>query len=306
MNAVEVFGLSKQFASGHFAVKDVSIMIEKGDIFGFLGPNGAGKTTTIRLLNGILDPTAGSGKVLGYDMVTQRKEIHLVSGVMTESAGLYEHLSAFENMVFFAKLFNMSYQEAKNRAESLLDLMELSEHRTKKVKNFSTGMRRRLLIARALIHEPKILFLDEPTSGLDPEAAFQVNQMILHMAKEKQVTVFMCTHQLKYAEGLCNRYGFIHQGSILGSGTFEDLLKERGAETFAEVVLKDKLDKPVAFEGIIEVNPLCYKALIKDHHSLNPIINAIIDAGGNIVSATQTTWSLEDLYFDFQKEVNSL
>lgn len=305
MYAVEVSALSKQFDNGNFAVKDVNMMIEKGDIFGFLGPNGAGKTTTIRLLNGILDPTLGSGKVLGYDMITQRKEIHLVSGVMTESSGLYEHLSAFENMVFFAKLFSMSFQEAKGRAEALLALMDLSEHKSKKVKNFSTGMRRRLLIARALIHEPQILFLDEPTSGLDPEAAYQVNQMILNMAKEKRVTVFMCTHQLKYAEGLCNRYGFIQQGKMLGSGTFEALLQERKAETFAVVTLQNTLEKSVAFDGIIKVNDLCYKAPIQSQSSLNPMLNAIMDAGGSIISAAQTTWSLEDLYFDFQKEVNN-
>lgn len=305
MKAVEVTNMSKQFSNAVYAVKDVNFFIEKGDIFGFLGPNGAGKTTTIRLLNGILDPSSGGGSVLGYDIQTQRKEIHLSSGVMTESSGLYEHLSAFDNMVFFAKLFSMNYQEAKNRADALLALMDLRDHKNKKVKNYSTGMRRRLLIARALIHEPQILFLDEPTSGLDPEAAYQVNQMIKQMAKEKQVTVFMCTHQLKYAEGLCNRYGFIQQGKILGSGSFEELLKQRNAQTFAEVKLKNKLEKNIVFEGAASENNLIFKAPINENSSLNPLIAAILDAGGEILSATQTTWSLEDLYFDFQKEVGN-
>lgn len=306
MKAVQIASMSKVFQNGVYAVKDVNLEIEKGDIFGFLGPNGAGKTTTIRLLNGILDPTSGGGSVLGYDIKSQRKEIHLNSGVMTESSGLYEHLSAFDNMIFFAKLFNMNYQEAKSRVTDLLALMDLEAHKNKKVKNYSTGMRRRLLIARALIHEPQILFLDEPTSGLDPEAAFQVNQMIQQMAREKQVTVFMCTHQLKYAEGLCNRYGFIQKGKILGCGSFDDLLKQRQAQTFAEVRLKNKLEKEVQLAGIESDRDLIYRAPISESSSLNPILNAILEAGGEILSATQRTWSLEELYFDFQKEAENL
>lgn len=303
MPAVEISGLNKQFISGIDAVKDLNLTIEKGDIFGFLGPNGAGKTTTIRLLNGILDPSSGQGQVLGFDILKQRREIHLCSGVMTESSGLYEHLSAIDNMTFFAKLFGMSTLEAKKRSEALLELMDLRDHQTKKVKNFSTGMRRRLLIARALIHQPQILFLDEPTSGLDPEAAFQVNAMIKQMAQEKQVTVFMCTHQLKYAEGLCNRYGFIQKGKILGSGTFEALLKERRAKTFVEVTLTRPLTTEVIFEGIDWIDDLTVKAPVVNNESINPFIEVLLRAGAQIKNATQQTWSLEDLYFDYQREV---
>ena len=245
MNAVELHNLSKTYPGGKRAVRDVSLSLEPGEVFGFLGPNGAGKTTTVKLLNGMLTPTEGTCQVLGADPAREPERVHAVSGVVTEHARMYDNLTGMQNLIFYAELFGLPADEAAGRAEALLREMELEEAKDRKLAAWSTGMRQRLAawstgmrqrlsLARALIHGPKILFLDEPTSGLDPESAQNVNRMIREMAKNSGITVFLCTHQLRYAQEICTRYGLIEEGQLLASGTLEELR----AETFSRITLQ--------------------------------------------------------------------
>src|SRR5699024_8812856 len=148
---------------------------------------------------------------------------HAVSGVLTEHAQMYDNLTAMQNLLFYAAVFGVSAADGKERAESLLRQLELEGDKDRRLSTYSTGMRQKLFFARALIHRPKILFLDEPTSGLDPESAQNVNRLIRDLAQKEGVTIFLCTHQLRYAQEICTRYGLIEEGSLLAAGTFKQL-----------------------------------------------------------------------------------
>ena len=204
--------LSKTYPGGKQALCHMNLSLGTGEVFGFLGPNGAGKTTTVKLLTGILTPTEGSCLVMGYDPSKEPEKTHSLTGVVTEHAQMYDHLTGLENLLFYASVFNLSPQEGKDRARNLLERLGLWEAAKQPLSTYSTGMRQRLSLARALIHGPQVLFLDEPTSGLDPESAQSVNSLIRNLAREEGTTVFLCTHQLRYAQELCTRYGLIEEG----------------------------------------------------------------------------------------------
>lgn len=227
MNAVNIEDLKKSYDGKVNVLNNVSLSIPKGEIFGFLGPNGSGKTTTVRILNGVLSATSGHAEILGMPVGENNIEIHRLCGVMTESASCYENLTARQNLIFFGKMHEMDEKLLDKRVDFILKRLELSDVGDKKVKSFSTGMRKRVSLAVALVHNPEILFLDEPTSGLDPENALNVTKLIKELAEENKVTIFLCTHQLKYAEDICTLYGFINNGHVLGLGTFEELASRK-------------------------------------------------------------------------------
>lgn len=299
MNAIEVMNLSKSYNSQQYALDNINFSIPEGEIFGFLGPNGSGKTTTLRLLNGILAPTKGNALICGKDISKESAGIHKLCGVMTETALLYENLSGLENLIFFGNMHGMAENDIKQRSLALLESLELTDSSDKKVKAYSTGMKRRLSLARALLHRPKLLFLDEPTSGLDPESAMNVTKMIRQLSVEHGVTIFLCTHQLKYAEEICTLYGFIDKGSMLGFGTFDSLLKEKNSAKYLEIRGIDipymKAFKKTA-EGSIRVP-------INSDLDVPQILSDVLSRGGKVYEARQICWDLEDLYFSFQKEV---
>lgn len=205
MKAITVEALSKTFSGGPVAVDGIRFSLNQGEIFGFLGPNGAGKTTTVKLLCGMLTPSGGKCQVLGIDPVQNPEQLHKKVGVVTEHAQMYDHMTALENLQFYGTLFGMSRLECADRAKLLLHRLELADVMDRKLATYSTGMRQRLSLARALLHRPQILFLDEPTSGLDPESAQNVNSLIQEQAAEG-ITVFLCTHQLRYAQEICTIY----------------------------------------------------------------------------------------------------
>lgn len=297
MDAINVKSLSKSYDGQIFALKDINLSIPQGEIFGFLGPNGSGKTTTVRLLNGILTPTRGEAFVMGSRVYTDAVKIHSFCGVMTETAASYENLTGFENLQFFGKMYGLCGKELNERCTELLKDLDLYDARDKKVKNYSTGMKKKVSLARALIHRPKVLFLDEPTSGLDPEAAANVTNLISGLAKQEGVTVFLCTHQLKYAEDICTLYGFIHNGQLLGFGTFNELLEQKNSGIYLDIRGRD-IPKLQAAE---EFNSNSCKIAIKNDEDVSRIIREIVSKGGSIFEAKQTHWSLEDLYFSFEK-----
>ena len=293
MYAVELHNLSKTYPGGKQAVQNVSLELEPGEVFGFLGPNGAGKTTTVKLLNGMLTPTEGICRVLGSDPALEPEKVHAVSGVVTEHARMYENLTGLENLVFYAELYGISADEAARRSESLLKEMELEEAKDRKLAVWSTGMRQRLSLARALIHRPKILFLDEPTSGLDPESAQNVNRMIREMAENSGITVFLCTHQLRYAQEICTRYGLIEEGRLLAEGTLDELR----SETFSRITLQIRAGSMPPEMGFRQTGAQEYEASIHSEDEIPEIVRRIAAAGGDIYKVEARQPDLEDIYF---------
>ena len=300
MYAIEVQKLSKSYNRNEYALSQMSFDIPEGEIFGFLGPNGSGKTTTVRLLNGILAPTSGQAVIFGKDITKEQASIHGLCGVMTETALMYENLTGLENMLFFGNMHGMDVADARQRSESLFKSLDLTDSSGKKVKAYSTGMKRRLSLARALLHRPKILFLDEPTSGLDPESAMNVIRMIRQLSAEQGVTSFICTHQLRYAEEICTLYGFIQKGSMLGFGTFSELLHQRNSTKYLEI---RGADFPVMKTSELATEDLL-RIPIQGDPDVSGILSDILSRGGKIYNAQQVCWDLEDLYFSFQKEVD--
>lgn len=293
MYAVELHNLSKTYPGGKQAVQNVSLALEPGEVFGFLGPNGAGKTTTVKLLNGMLTPTEGICRVLGSDPALEPEKVHAVSGVVTEHARMYENLTGLENLVFYAELFGISADEAAGRAEALLQEMELEEAKDRKLVAWSTGMRQRISLARALIHRPKILFLDEPTSGLDPESTQNVNRMIREMAENSGITVFLCTHQLRYAQEICTRYGLIEEGRLLAAGTLEELR----AEAFSQITLQIRAGSMPTGMGFRQTGAQEYETMIRTEEEIPEIVRRIAAAGGDIYKVEARQPDLEDIYF---------
>lgn len=213
--------LTRSFGS-HVAVNALTVTIEAGEVFGFLGHNGAGKTTTVRLLNGVLAPTAGSARVFGLDPTTHGHRVRAHTGVLTETPALDNRLTARATLHHFAEVYGVPSRDRARRVDELLAMFELEKRADSKVGGFSKGMRQRLALARTLIHDPDIIFLDEPTSGLDPVATRDVHQMIERLTRRGR-TVFLCTHNLTEAERLCDRVVVLAQGRVLAIGTTQEL-----------------------------------------------------------------------------------
>lgn len=297
MNAINIENLKKSYDGQTNALNNISLSIPKGQIFGFLGPNGSGKTTTVRILNGILSKTSGNAEILGMIVGENNLEIHKLCGVMTESSSCYENLTAKQNLIFFGKMHEMDDKLLNERADFILKRLELQDVKDKKVKSFSTGMRKRVSLSVALIHNPQILFLDEPTSGLDPENALNVTKLIKELADENEVTIFLCTHQLKYAEDICTLYSFINNGSILGLGTFDELASRKNATLRLKIRGKN-ISKKLGF--VHESNDIYSKSILGDK-DVNTLVHGILANGGEIYELVQQKWSLEELYFKYIK-----
>ena len=213
MEAIRVQNLVHDYRDLH-ALKGISFGVDQGEIFSLLGPNGAGKTTTIRILTGQLKPVSGQVWVSGIDMIKEPQKAKPLIGVVFEYPNLYERMSARENLLFVARLYGVS----KKRVNMVLELAGLSERSGEKVKNYSNGMKQRLLIARALLHDPQILFLDEPTRGLDAHIAREIRKLISELA-EQGVTILLTTHYIEEADRLSNRVAFLDQGKIVALDT---------------------------------------------------------------------------------------
>ena len=220
MKAIEVENLARNY-NGLRAVDGISFDVKQGEIFGFLGPNGAGKTTTIKMLTGQLRPTSGKAQVMGCDVVEDREHLKPQIGVVFESQNLYERLSGRDNLLFFARL----YRVKKERVGEVLDQVGLMSRERDKVQEYSNGMKQRLLIARALLHKPEVLFLDEPTKGLDPNVARDLRAIVKNLAQQG-MTVFLTTHYMEEADQLSDRVAIIDHGKIVALDTPERLKAE--------------------------------------------------------------------------------
>ncbi|WP_028399676.1 ABC transporter ATP-binding protein [Ectobacillus panaciterrae] len=216
---IEVSELRKSFEK-QLVLENVSFHVQQGETVGLLGPNGSGKTTIIRLLNGVIDPDGGEMRIGEWNPVENGHDIRRMSGILTEGAGLYYELSGLENLLFFAKLYR-SYEV--KRIQQLLEEFQLDMHQHKKVGTYSTGMKRRLGMIKALLHRPSLLFLDEPTNGLDPEGIHLVMRYIKKLSEQEGTTVLLCSHILHQMETVCDTYLFLEKGRILERGTKEEL-----------------------------------------------------------------------------------
>lgn len=292
MIAVLAENLSKTYLGGKKAVDGVCFSLEQGGVFGFLGPNGAGKTTTIKLLCGMLTPSNGSCRVFDLDPVKSPEKLHQLSGVITEHAQMYDNLSGLDNLMFYGALFGMSATECEKRATALLQRLDLTDARGRKLSAYSTGMRQRLSLARAMIHNPKILFLDEPTSGLDPESAQNVNNLIRELAAGG-TTIFLCTHQLRYAQEICTTYGLITEGCLLATG---DIGKLRAMVSSGVNVSVKASHVP---GGLVyqKTGEQIYSFTVNSEAEIPPIVKAVVSAGGDIYQISAEELSLEEIYF---------
>lgn len=293
MDAVVLKNLSKTYPNGKKAVSGIDFSLKQGEIFGFLGPNGAGKTTTVKLLTGMLTPSEGECRVLGLNPAETPEKVHDLSGVVTEHAQMYNNMTGKQNLVFYGSVFGITKAEAEKRAGSLLEQLDLEEAGDQKLSTYSTGMRQRLSLARALIHRPRILFLDEPTSGLDPESAQNVNQLIRKLAEDKKITIFLCTHQLRYAQEICTRYGLMDLGKLLATGTLGELRQRIDSGTILEICAAH-MPEGLGFQ---KAGEMLYENRIHRDSEIPVLVRQIVTGGGDIYSVKVRKPSLEDIYF---------
>ncbi len=279
---------------------ELTLNIPAGSIFGFLGPNGAGKTTTVRMLAALISPTSGTARVAGYSLGEQNQSIRRSVGILTETPGLYDRMSAFENLVFFGQLYDLEASKATQQAERYLRDLNLWERKDEKVGGFSKGMRQKLAIARALLHEPKVIFLDEPTSGLDPEAARTVLNFIKTLRSEGR-TIVLTTHILPEADELCDVICIFKTQLIrvdtpdrLRAGLFGQGVQVRLTTDAAGFV---NAAKALPFVKDVIANSSTLSVQLDDPDGQSPaLVQALIAAGGQIRSVVPISHSLEEVY----------
>lgn len=238
MQAIEVEKLTKEF-NGFVAVDHISFSIKSGEVFGLLGPNGAGKTTTMSMLSTMLKPTSGKASVNGFDILKKEDDVRKSIGIVFQDQSLDEELTAYENMDFHGRLYRIPKDLREERIKELMKLVELDDKKDNLVKTYSGGMRRRLEIARGLLHEPRVLFLDEPTLGLDPQTRNHLWNYIDKLNKEKGITIILTTHYMEEADKLCDRIAIIDKGKIIALDTSERLKESIGGDVI-EITSSDK------------------------------------------------------------------
>jgi len=235
--AIITHDLSKNY--GHtLAVKDLNLNVPYGIIYGLLGPNGAGKTTTVKMLNSMIEPSSGNAKVMNFDIITQKKKVKLNCGYLSESPSLYEKLTTREFLEFVGELYYITPRMNDKRISELLVLFDLTNKENELIERLSRGMKQKIGLCAALIHDPEILFLDEPTANLDPETSRTVKDLVLDLVKKVNKTIFICTHLLDTAEELCDKIGIINNGTLLIEGKPQDLIKSVDAKNLEDAYLK--------------------------------------------------------------------
>ncbi len=229
--------LSKNYGNTS-ALKKLNLKIPYGVIYGLLGPNGAGKTTTIKILNSMIKPSSGNAKVMGFDIINQQKKVKLNCGYLSETPSLYEKLTAKEFLEFAGELYYLSSEKISKRINELLALFDLIDRKNELIERYSRGMKQKIGLCAALMHDPEILFLDEPTVNLDPETNRTVKDLVLDLVKKVNKTIFICTHLLDTAEELCDKIGIINNGILLVEGTPQEVVESVKAKDLEEAYLK--------------------------------------------------------------------
>ena len=291
------------------AVDGLSMDVPAGIVFGFLGPNGAGKTTTVHLLLGLLEPTEGKARVISFDTRSQADEIRNRSGALLEFSGLYERMSAEDNLDLYGRIYRMTGLERKARIKELLTHLNLWDRRKEKVGNWSRGMKQKIAIARALLHRPPLVFLDEPTAGLDPVAAAALHADLTSLVANEGVTVFLNTHNLAEAEKLCAKVGIIRNGKLLTIGSPDELRLRNGGHK-VEIIGKGFNENTLTLlQARTEVKQAEFQngrliIELNGENKIGPLITLIVQSGAEIEDIARGE-SLEDLFLTFmQEEIN--
>jgi ABC-2 type transport system ATP-binding protein len=288
------------------AVENISFDIDESEIFGFLGPNGAGKTTTIRMLSTLIPPDSGKITIDGKDIRSNGEYIRQITGLLTESPGMYEKISAYDNLKYYSSFYDIPDDRRNKNIEKYLKMFELWERKDDLAGTYSKGMKQKLALSRALIHEPKILLLDEPTAGLDPESAHMVRNFIDSL-KEEKTTVFLCTHNLEEASSLSDKVCIIKK-KIIRIATLSELQSgERGKRV--EIVFKEDADRfTKLMKGISQIKNILTdknraELVIENPEASNPmILKKLVDNGAEIIYFNQIKASLEEIYLDLIKD----
>ncbi len=303
---IHIDHLSRSFGTVK-ALDDLSLEVPAGIVFGFLGPNGAGKTTTIHLLLGLLEPTQGQARVLGFDTRSQAEEIRARSGAMLEFAGLYERMSAEDNLDLYGRIYRMPAPARQARIKELLTHLDLWDRRRDLVGTWSRGMKQKLAVARALLHRPPLIFLDEPTAGFDPMAAAALRHDLASLVVRDQVTVFLTTHNLAEAEKLCAQVAVIRQGKLLAVGT-PDALRARTGGQEAEIVGRGFTEQMLV---MVRSRPEVAQAELQRDHVLielhgesdiGPLVRVLVDAGADVEEVRRGKASLEEVFLTLMEE----
>jgi len=289
------------------AIDGLSLEVPSGIVFGFLGPNGAGKTTTIRLLLGLLEPTAGRAEVLGYDTRTEADQVRAHTGALLEHTGLYEQLSAEDNLEFYARAWRLPADDRQARIKDLLVHMGTWERRKEPVGKWSRGMRQKLALARALLHRPPLLFLDEPTAGLDVASAVAVREELVALAARERVTIFVTTHNMAEAETICSQIAVIRQGRLVALGHPNELRARASGPRvevlgsgFSEVILSLLRRRPEVISVRQQNEHLAID--LRPETSLAPLVSLMVEAGAQVEEVRRDTASLEEVFLALTEE----
>ncbi len=304
--AIRIENLTRDFETVR-AVDGLSLEVPAGIIFGFLGPNGAGKTTTINLLLGLLEPTSGRAEVLGFDTRTQSDEVRTRTGTLLEHPGLYEQLSAEDNLEFYGRVWRMTPAERQARIKELLTHMGVWERRKERVGTWSKGMKQKLALARALLHRPPLIFLDEPTAGLDVVAATAVRDDLETLAAREGVTVFLTTHNMAEAERLCGQVAVIREGSLVAVG-HPDELRARAGGPRLEIFGRGFNDNVL---NLLRTRPEVVAAGVQNEHlaidlrkdtDVAPLVSLLVGAGVQVEEVRRGKASLEEVFLALMEE----
>jgi ABC-2 type transport system ATP-binding protein len=307
--------LTKRFG-GVTAVDNLTLKVNEGEVFGFLGRNGAGKTTTVRMLCCLISKTSGEARIGDYDIGRSDDvlKVRKLIGLVPDNVGLYDDLSAYDNLDFYGKLYDCTEAQRKENIQRFLTMLGLWEKRDVMAGTFSKGMKQKLAIARALIHEPKLLFMDEPTANLDPESAKTVRDFVLELKKEKR-TIFLNTHNLDEAQRICDRIGILST-RLIATGTpleLEKALSSGGGARRTVVLLQEQATdailagvRQLPAVGSVTAEGDKLEVALSDPDKQNAaVVEAIVKAGGHIQSVTIVSASLEDVYLKLVKEGGS-
>jgi ABC-2 type transport system ATP-binding protein len=305
---IAVEGLERRFGIVT-ALRDVSFTVRAGQIYGLLGPNGAGKTTTVRILAGLIAPSSGSVRVVDFELGRDNPQIRSLTGILTESPGLHDRLTARQNLTYYGRLYGLTDAALRAAVDRYLAVVGLTDAADRRVGGYSKGMRQRVAIARALLHEPRVIYLDEPTSALDPEAAKSIRELVATLRDEGR-SIVLCTHNLDEAERVCDRIGILN-GRLLAEGTPAEL-RRRGRAAATRVALDGGLVDASALAATLGSLPFVRNAraeggdlwveLAEPQHDTPELVRELVTRGARVLAVAEDVASLEQVYLELVGE----
>ncbi len=307
-HAIEIQNVTRRFGET-VAVDQLSLTIDAGEVFGILGHNGAGKTTTVRLLNGVLTPDTGTLRVLGLDPQDAGAQLRKLTGVLTETPSVDERLTAYDNLAIFADLYSIPHANVEQRIDAVLGQFGLRDRSAERVGGYSKGMKQRLALARAFLHEPQLMFLDEPTSGLDPIAIQDVHKLIRQMSRDEGRTVVLCTHNLVEAQRLCDRVAVIERGRLVAVGSPRELAQTVGAEVRYRVEIS--ADQQPHAQHLLEqfaeitnlvVSEQSFNFTLRDRETVPQLLARLVAQDIRVYAIEPQQPALEDIYVALHQE----